>query len=129
MPYQSNPPTIAERQRYSSMDRFTHSLRQLPRFEVRLGRLQYFDGEYRQKGVDTLLSMDLVELAATGQISEAVLITGDSDFAPAARRAKDRGILVKLYYSPTTYVHTELMEACDERYPVDAEFLRDCLRP
>jgi len=129
MPYQHSPPTADERQRHSSMDRFVHTLRQLPRFEVRLGRLQLFAGEYRQKGVDTLMSMDLVELAATGQISEAVLITGDSDFAPAARRARDRGILVKLFYTPTTYVHTELIEACDERYPLDAAFFQDCLRP
>src|SRR5712692_10496777 len=90
MPFQSNPPTDSERLRYSSTDRFFHTLRQLPRFEVRLGRLQYINGEFKQKGVDVLLSIDLVELAATGQINKAILVTGDSDFAPAARRARDR---------------------------------------
>ena len=30
MPYQSNPSTLDERQRYSSMDRFMYSLRMLP---------------------------------------------------------------------------------------------------
>ena len=62
----------------------------------------------RQKGIDTLLSIDLVELASTGQISKAVLLTGDSDFAPAARRARDKGVVVDLFYSPATYVHSEL---------------------
>ena len=128
MPYQSNPPTLEERQRHSSMDRFVHLLRLLPRFEVRLGRLQFINGEFRQKGVDVLLSMDLVELAATGQIAKAVLVTGDSDFAPAARRARDKGVLVQLFYSPATYVHTELLQSCDDRTPLDKGFFDDCLR-
>ena len=31
MPYQSNPPTDEERQRYSAMDKFIYTLRKLPR--------------------------------------------------------------------------------------------------
>ena len=129
MPYQSNPSTLDERQRYSSMDRFMYSLRMLPRFEVRLGRLQFINDEFRQKGVDVLLSMDLVELAATGQISKAVIVTGDSDFAPAAKRARDKGVLVVLFYSPSTYVHDELFQSCDDRLTLDRDFFADILRP
>jgi len=128
MPYQSNPPTEDERIRYSSMDRFLYTLRMLSRFEVRLGRLQYVNAEFRQKGVDVLLSIDLVELAATGQITKAVLVTGDSDFAHAARRARDKGVLVQLYYSPATYVHDELLQSCDDRIPLDLAFFKDLLR-
>lgn len=127
-PHQSNPPTPDERARYASMDRFIHSLRRLTRFEVRLGRLQYVEGDYRQKGIDTLLSIDLVELAATGQISKAVLVTGDSDFAPAAKRARDKGVIIDIFYSPVTYVHNELADACDDRVPLDMGFFVDCLR-
>src|SRR5207249_2709617 len=39
MPYQSNPPTTEERERFAAMDRFMTTLRRLPRFEVRLGKL------------------------------------------------------------------------------------------
>lgn len=127
-PHQGNPPTEQERARYASADRFFHSLRRPRRFEVRLGRLQLVEGEYRQKGIDTLLSIDLVELAATGQISKAVLITGDSDFAPAARRARDKGVIVDLFYSPATYVHSELLDACDDRVPLDRAQFDGCLR-
>lgn len=111
------------------MDRFLYSLRRLRRFEVRLGRLQLIEGEFRQKGIDTLLSIDLVELAATGQISKAVLVTGDSDFAPATRRARDKGVIVDIFYSPATYLHDELVEACDDRIPLDRAYFADCLRP
>jgi len=127
-PHKADPPSPAERQRYASMDRFLHSLRLLRRFEVRTGRLQAIGGTYRQKGIDTLLSIDMVELAATGHVSEAVLVSGDSDFAPAVRRAKDKGLLVALFYSPAIYVHDELFEACDDRIPMTAAFFADCTR-
>ena len=39
LPYQGNPPTDDERQRYASMHGFVSSLRKLPRFDVRLGKL------------------------------------------------------------------------------------------
>jgi len=127
-PFQSNPPTAEERARHASADRFYHTLRRLTRFEVRLGRLQIIDGKFRQKGIDTLLSIDLVELAATGQVSKAVMVAGDSDFAPAARRARDKGVIVDLFYSPSTHVHDELEDACDDRIPIDSELMARCRR-
>jgi uncharacterized LabA/DUF88 family protein len=129
MPHQSNPATDDERGRYASMDKFVHSLRRLTRFEVSLGRLQRIDNDYRQKGIDTLLSIDLVELAATGQIGKAILVSGDSDFVPAIKRAKAKGVIVELFYSPVTYLHTELFEACDDRVQLDAAFFKDLSRP
>ena len=39
LPYQSNPPTREERQRYAARHRFITALSFLPRFEVRLGQL------------------------------------------------------------------------------------------
>jgi uncharacterized LabA/DUF88 family protein len=129
MPHQSNPPTEEERNRYAAMDHFVHSLRRLTRFEVCLGRLQHINGEYRQKGIDTLLSIDIVELAATGQIGKAILVSGDSDFVPAIKRAKAKGVIVELFYSPATYLHTELFEACDDRVELNSEFFADLIRP
>ncbi len=38
-PYQSNPPTTEEKERYSKVLKFHTYLKRLPRFEVRLGRL------------------------------------------------------------------------------------------
>jgi len=131
-PYQSNPPTLDERKRYSATDSFFYNLRQLPRFELRLGRLQLIKSdrgdEFKQKGIDTLLSIDLVELAATGQISKAVLVSGDSDFVPAVRRAKDKGVFIELFYSPHIYIHDELYELCDERNEIEDTFFTDCIR-
>jgi hypothetical protein len=39
LPYQSNPPTQQEKERYDRKHKLIHALRFLPRFEVRLGQL------------------------------------------------------------------------------------------
>ena len=44
MPYQSDPPTPEERVRFSRMDKFLFTIRRLPRFEVRLGKLSRIGG-------------------------------------------------------------------------------------
>ena len=68
LPYQSNPSTEEERKRFSKAQSFFRILSRLPRYEVRLGRLARRGSEFQQKGVDTLLSIDIVNLAASGKI-------------------------------------------------------------
>lgn len=75
---------------------------------------------FRQKGVDTLLSIDMVNLAASGKISDAVLVAGDSDYIPAIRVVKDHGVNVTLFHSKDkNSYHRALWDICDERYPID----------
>ena len=120
--YQGNPPTPEERGRYSSQRKFFDALERLPRYSVRLGRLERRGpdslGNYRfeQKRVDILLGVDLVLLAAKQSIQEAVLIAGDSDFIPAISVAKAEGVLVRLYHGANP--HTDLWREADERIPI-----------
>ena len=59
-PYQGNPPTQEERERYGARRSFFTALERLPRFSVRLGRLAYRGNhergkpKYEQKRVDIL---------------------------------------------------------------------------
>ena len=117
MPYQGNPPTSEERDRHQRMDRFVASIRKLPSFEVRLGRLQRTQDGFRQKMVDILLSIDLTRLASKQSIQRAILVTGDSDFVPAVKLAKDDGVTVHLFFArgKTVGIHDELYTVCDER--------------
>lgn len=48
------------RELYPKTQRFHNALKKLDKFEVKLGRLQHFDGNFRQKGVDMKLGIDLV---------------------------------------------------------------------
>lgn len=133
MPYQSDPPTQEERERYARADRFVYSLGRLNRFEVRLGKLIYVPSarDFVQKRVDVLLSVDLVRMSWDHQIGKAVLVTGDSDFVPAIQAAKDAGVLTILYYSrahPLVSALDELLYACDERIEITQELIDACLR-
>jgi len=127
MPYQSCPPTEEERRRFAAMDKFVYTLRKLPRFEVKLGRLGCVGGEFIQKRVDIALAVDLVRLSYGRLIGKAVVVTGDSDFVPAVEAAKDAGVLAILYYSPSS-IHDELLSAVDESAIIDQSLISSVVR-
>lgn len=131
LPYQSSPPTQDEKQRFSGSEKYMAALSRLPRFQVRLGKLEYRgtrqDGSpiFAQKRVDILLGVDMVELAATKQIGRAILVAGDSDFLPAIEVVKRHGILTVLWHGTRgghgrqSTCHNDLWDMCDERFEID----------
>lgn len=48
--------------------------------------------DVRQKGVDMRLGLDIAALAFKRQVSQIVLVSGDSDFVPAAKQARREGV-------------------------------------
>jgi uncharacterized LabA/DUF88 family protein len=54
--------------------------------------INVFRLDLRQKGVDMRIGLDIASLAYKGQISQLILISGDSDFVPAAKLARREGI-------------------------------------
>lgn len=51
-----------------------------------------FSMDVKQKGVDMRIGIDITSLALKKQVSQIVLISGDSDFVPAAKFARREGI-------------------------------------
>lgn len=51
-----------------------------------------FELNIRQKGVDMKIGIDIASLAYKKQVEQIVLISGDSDFVPAAKLARREGI-------------------------------------
>lgn len=125
--YQGNPPLPEESARYSAQRKFFAALENLPRYMVRLGRLEFRGNDqsgrpqYEQKRVDILLGVDLVQLATKQTIQEAILLAGDSDFIPAVIAAKQEGVLVRLYHGARP--HTDLWQECDERHPISQRII------
>ena len=123
LPFQSNPSTAQERTRYARDRQFFAALAYLPRYTVKLGRLEQrgirADGSplFEQKRVDVLLAVDLVKLAADGHIQQAILVAGDSDFIPAIEAAKSEGVIVKLFHGKDP--HRDLLYEVDEHYRID----------
>jgi uncharacterized LabA/DUF88 family protein len=55
-----------------------------------------FELNFRQKGVDMRLGLDIASLAYQHNVNQIVLISGDADFVPAAKLARRSGIDVIL---------------------------------
>ncbi len=111
-----------DEKRYSGIQRFLSNLRRLPRFEVKLGKLQLIGGQFRQKMVDVLISIDIIKKSYGGEIKHIILIAGDADFVPAIKTAKDEDVIIHLFYHPSS-VHNELLDEVDESYKISDEFI------
>lgn len=101
-PYQSPTPTKEDKKRKEEYDSFIQKLKRYDEITIREGRVQRLkaDGKYiyKQKGVDTLLTMDLMDMPIVRtKIKKVILIASDSDFVPVINRLKSLGIDVILY--------------------------------
>ena len=126
-PYQSSNPSYAEKDRYKAFQRFENFLKKQDNFEIKLGRTEKRGDEFEQKMVDVLLSIDLVELSAKGNIDTAILVAGDSDFVPAVKKAKYNGARVILCCSSNkNEYHQNLWNEADRRIYMDQQFMSEC---
>ncbi|HUA74356.1 MAG TPA: NYN domain-containing protein [Solirubrobacteraceae bacterium] len=143
-------------ERYSSQRRYFDAIARTPGVQLRLGHLrertpnwhyalrrslercevnleefeEYFDfkKELSQKGVDTLITLDLVRLAQSHAYQTAILLAGDRDLAEPVRVAQDSGCRVLLAVPPGAGVAEELRQVADEVISLDHEVLRQILR-
>lgn len=138
LPYQGEPPTDEERQRYSGKRNFFNALRYLPRFEVREGRLAFRGTDehgqpiFQQKRTDMLLGLDIALLSSKKQITHAAVLAGDSDFLPAVEVASKEGVAVWLFHGSASsrmsgYARDLWMQA-DECCEMNADFMRRVAR-
>lgn len=128
--YYNSLPIIREgnqedKKRFSQMQKFLAELRRIPRFEIKLGKLQLIGGQFRQKMVDVLMSIDIIKKSIVGKIKHIVVIAGDADFVPAIKTAKDYDIIVHLFYHPSS-VHNELLDEIDELHIISKELIDNC---
>ena len=135
LPYQSQTPTQDEKRRYAAKHKFMTALENLPRFQVRRGRLvrRFESGKmiFTQKGVDTRICVDMALLAGKRAFSHAALVSGDSDLVPAVEAAKPEAVLVTLWHGSQTgnsRPSRELYQVCDERREITAELIAQVLR-
>jgi len=117
-----------DKRKYAEKQKFIDKIQRLPRFEVKRGKLQIIGGEFKQKMVDVLMSLDIADRCFDNQIQHAILIAGDSDFIPAIKKAKDYGAIIHLYYHPLSK-HDALLDEIDELHPFKPEFIDKILLP
>ena len=120
-PYQSPKQTPDEVKRKAGYDSFVSCMNKEKNITIREGRLQKIDGEFTQKGVDTLLTMDLTIEPLEKEIKTIILLASDTDFVPILNMLRTKqGIKVILYYYTDKKRDSKfsmsnfLLTACDE---------------
>lgn len=100
-PYQSSQPTIEENKRKANYDKFIDLLKAVknPKINIREGRCQKIKNDFSQKGVDTLITMDLLKSSQNETIKNIILLTADTDFVPVIRDIKTNKNLVLAYFT------------------------------
>jgi len=122
-PFQGTPSTLDQENRKAGYDKFISKL-DLSGINVREGRCQMINEEYTQKGVDVLLSIDLVRKAS--EVKNFILIACDTDFVPAIKdiRTKDK-VKVTLYYfkdrNPAFSMSDHILSVCDKKVRLTKE--------
>lgn len=140
---------------YKDQQRFFGSLKTVPYFVLKLGRLEKrtikVDKEaliktfgedtakiilekwgevittYVEKGVDIDLATDMLRLAYNNAYDTAIIVTADGDFVSAVKGVKDMGKHVEnANFSDGKGYY--IRTACDKFIPLDKNFLKPCLK-
>lgn len=92
-------------------------------YDVRLGHAVLTGNlEFRQKGVDLLIGIDMITKANAGQYDIAVLVAGDSDFIELVEAVKHLGPrVIGAYFDQN--IRKELTDSFDKRFVLDAKVL------
>ena len=138
-PFQGTPPSEKERLLKEGYDKFINALSKDKKIIIREGRCQKIVNnlgkeEYNQKGVDTLLTIDLSHLNEDyPDIKKIILISSDTDFCPAIKDIKDRNQIEVILY---TYfdkkrkskfsLSNELIDCCSTYFSITKEDFIKC---
>jgi len=138
-PFQSDRPSKEEAIRKKGYDKFIAALSKNKDMTIREGRCQRIlneksELEYHQKGVDTLLTIDLGHIKDDfPEIKKITLISSDTDFCPAIKDIKKRDKIEVILY---TYfdrkrrskfsLSNELIACCSNYFKLTKEDFTSC---
>ena len=101
--YYYNAPKIAQEnpQGYKQQQSFFNRIKQIPFLELKLGRLIIRNNVPIEKGIDVLITVDMIRYARNNAYDTAILVSGDGDFAPALKFLKEFGKHIENAYFST----------------------------
>jgi uncharacterized LabA/DUF88 family protein len=109
-----------------NQSQFLKSLKAIDQFALRFGELSFASWklnsyqphkkpipDFRQKGVDMKIGLDMAWMASKRTIDKIVLVTGDSDFISPIKLVRREGILIYMYIMQSKVIKTSLLEHAD----------------
>ena len=112
-----------EIQTYNEQQKYFDSFKHIDHLEIRLGRLKKDgSGKYRQKGVDTLIAIDMLAKAYSNHYDVAILLAGDEDFLDVVTAVKNAGRQVYGAFF-TNHISEGLRDSFDKRIALSREWM------
>ena len=74
---------------YKKQNEYFEKIQKVENYEIRLGRLIKTKNDYRQKGVDILLAIDMLSKAFLNHFEWGVLLAGDDDYVDLVKMIKN----------------------------------------
>ncbi len=133
-PYQGKSPTKEEKSRKARYDKLVNALGRWKGAIVREGRCQKIGRNFREKGVDTLMTIDLVTRPIKENAKTVILLTCDTDFVPAMEYIRSElQTKVIIYYYADRKRHSKfsmsnhILAACDKSVMLTKRHFEACL--
>ena len=115
--------TNVKNNKFKQQNTYFDEIRKLDTYEVRLGRLKKTEKRPRQKGVDTLIALDMITKAFQDHYDIAFLLAGDDDFVDIVQNVKKTFTgkrIVGVYFSK--HISKGLKECFDYRRELDTQY-------
>lgn len=117
-------------EKYKNQQRFFDKIRKIPKMKLILCKLlkRTIKGTgknyYVLKEDDIYMAVDLVKGAFKNTYDEAILVSGDGDFVPAVKAAREERKIIKNAYFKKS-ASTNLKMNCDTSFELRKEILND----
>ncbi len=118
-----------EPERYQHQQAFFNSVKLIPYCELRLGRLVYNNWPNippYEKGVDIMLTTDMLTHSFKNNYDIAVLVSEDGDYVGALQAVKDNGKNVETALFGKERTSVPVREVSDRVVAIDGRFMRGC---
>ena len=106
----------------SEHEAYWRALELLPDVHLGFGALRGLQRRVRQKGVDTLIAVDMLVGAFSELFDVAVLVAGDADFTPVVEEVRRRGVMVVIAGVDGS-VSDDLRRVADRYIEIDSQWL------
>lgn len=118
-----------EPERFRHQQAFFSSVQAVPYTELRLGRLVYNNWPATppyEKGIDIMLTTDLLTHSFKRNYDVAILVAGDTDYVGAIQAVKNNGQNVEVALFGKESTSRPLRDVADRVITIDGRLLRNC---
>ena len=106
----------------AELKKYWDAIELLPDVHLGFGALKGLGRKVRQKGVDTLIAVDMLVGAFSELFDIAILVAGDGDFTPVVEEVRRRGVMI-VVVGVEGSVSEDLRRVADRYIEIDSQWV------